>query len=352
MPLDHRLELTILASGTHAVALARRGADVAIHRVKIDKKLPKWKAFRQQLMDQLRGNALQKLTREQIEAFGRELFDLFVDEGVRDLYNRLTPRDYVSWKVLTDDPDISELPWEFLQEPKGLCPRNTRCVVRILQTVGLDPLPPLPRGALTRALLVAAEPVGLRNVGWDAIEGRWRKEYQSQKIPLELEVLEGADPASLLDHLRTRPFDLVHFSCHGDASGGDGRLVLINRKTKAADYVKARDIARVLAGRNIRLVVLSACETSVPGAPHTTFTNVAETLIQHGIPAVVANQAPVKAPSMAVFVGALYKELVRSGNIDRAMAEARLALSIELRDEPEWGIPTLHRLYGGSQLYE
>ena len=353
--MDHRLELTILSESGKTVALARCGANVASRWVKLDQNLPKLKTFRQTLVNQLRGKApLQKLTPEQIETFGRDLFDAFVGDGtnnpVRDLYRQLKANESVSWQIYSDDSDINNLPWEFLQEPKTLNPRRSRSVVRILPTIGLDPPAPLARDKVTRALLVSAEPQGLRNTDWEQIEARLKREY-SNRLPLDLEVIEGTDSVTLLSALRAKQFDLVHFSCHGDASGADGRLVLINRKTKAPDYVKARDIGRVLADRGIRLVVLSACETSLPGSAGTTFGNTAETLIQLGIPAVVANQASIKVPSMAIFIGALYKELTTSGNIDRAMAEARLALSIELPNDPEWGVPTLHRLHGGSQLY-
>ena len=349
--LEHRLELTILRDGGKAVALARCGPNVAARWVSLDASLPQFKAFRQTLLDQLRGNApLKKLDAEQIEKFGRDLFDLIVADNLRDLYSQLKPDDYVSWKILTDNDDLGDIPWEFLQEPRTLSPRRTRCVVRVLQTVGLAPPEPLPRSGITRALLVSAEPVGLRNVGWQTIESRLRREYSS-RLPLALDIMEGADSVSLLQALASKPYDLVHFSCHGDATGKDGRLVLVNSKTKQPDYVKARDIASALAGRGIRLVVLSACETSSQGSQTTSFSNIAETLIRLGIPAVIANQASIAVPSMAVFVGALYRELAQSGNIDKAMAEARLALSIELKGSPEWGVPTLHRLYGGAQLY-
>jgi len=293
---------------------------------------------------------LKKLDAEQIEKFGRDLFDLIVADNLRDLYSQLKPDDYVSWKILTDNDDLGDIPWEFLQEPRTLSPRRTRSVVRVLQTVGLAPPEPLPRSGITRALLVSAEPVGLRNVGWQTIEARLRREYSS-RLPLALDIMEGADSVSLLQALASKPYDLVHFSCHGDATGKEGRLVLVNSKTKQPDYVKARDIASAVAGRGIRLVVLSACESSSQGSQPTSFSNVAETLIRLGIPAVIANQASIAVPSMAVFVSALYRELAQSGNIDKAMAEARLALSIELKGSPEWGVPTLHRLYGGAQLY-
>ncbi len=348
--MQHRLELTILSQGGTAVAVARCGADVATRWFPVNPNLANLKGFRQTLIEQLRGNApLKRLTVADAQKFGRDLFDFVISGDIDDLYKKLTHNDVISWKVLTDSSDFDDIPWEFLQEPKGVSPRRTRSVVRILQTVGMSPPDPLPRTSLTRVLLVAAEPVGLRNVGWQDIEQRLRREYGA-KSPLQLDVIEGTDRQSLLAALTAKQFDIVHFSCHGDASGQGGRLVLMNRATGAPDYVSAQQIGQVLTGRNLRGVILSACESSLPGAQPTTYSNVAQTLIKMGIPVVVANQASIKVPSMATFVGALYRELLQSGNIDIAMAEARLALSTEL--SVEWGVPTLHRLYGGSQVYQ
>jgi hypothetical protein len=355
--MDRRLELSILSESGRAAVLARCGADVAVRWVKLDQKLAGFKAFRQRLLDQLRGNApLQKLTTKQVEEFGRDLFTFFVgvdaSESVRDLYDQVKANDFVSWKIFTDNSDLSDLPWEFLQEPRTLCPNGTRCVVRILQTVGLAIPPPASRTQMTRPLLVVAEPEGLRTLGWEQIESTLQREYRAQGSPLDPEIIEGANLATLQVALQAKHFDIVHFSCHGDATGSEGRLVFVDRQTKKPDYISAAAIGRVLVGRDIRLVVLSACETALPGSQRTTFSNTAEALIRLGIPAVVANQAPIKVTAMTIFVAALYRELAKSGNIDKAMAEARLALSNALpKDDPEWGIPTLHRLYGGAQLY-
>ena len=75
-----------------------------------------------------------------------------------------------------------------------------------------------------------------------------------------------------------------------------------------------------------------------------------------GIPAVVANQLPVPDATVATFVGALYEELLRSGDIDLAVTEGRIRLAVDLGSSPkavlEWGIPTLYRHINGAQVLE
>ena len=98
----------------------------------------------------------------------------------------------------------------------------------------------------------------------------------------------------------------------------------------------------MLTGRGIRLVVLSACETS-KGDTSQPFAAIAESLVRAGMPAVVANQLPLKNETVATFVGPFYSKLVLSGDIDQAMCEGRISLATELDNGNdatlEWGIP-------------
>jgi hypothetical protein len=58
--------------------------------------------------------------------------------------------------------------------------------------------------------------------------------------------------------------------------------------------------------------------------------------------------------TVAKFVGSLYQELLRSGDIDAAVSEGRVALAVELEGDHavvEWGIPTLHRHVNARQVF-
>jgi peptidoglycan hydrolase-like protein with peptidoglycan-binding domain len=90
----------------------------------------------------------------------------------------------------------------------------------------------------------------------------------------------------------------------------------------------------------LRLVVLNSCE----GA-RTTLTDpyagVATTLIQLGVPAVVAMQFEISDDAAVLFAEELYTNLVgRQDPIDAAVAEARKAVYTEI-DAIEWATPVL-----------
>ncbi|BAK77241.1 hypothetical protein NH8B_2427 [Pseudogulbenkiania sp. NH8B] len=101
-----------------------------------------------------------------------------------------------------------------------------------------------------------------------------------------------------------------------------------------------------LAGKGVQLAILSACLTGA-GNHSDAFAVLASALIVSGIPAVVANQYPIPIKSIAPFVGSVYTSLALEGDIDRAVAEGRAALSIGIGSTTsgeavvEWGIPTL-----------
>jgi len=346
------IELTILDSSSKEFALtfARRGDDVAVRKIPFDKDFDRLASFNQQIFDVLKGvGGVDRPQPDGIVDFGRKLFAFVFKDDLKVLYDRL-PETHVSIKILSTEPRLRQLAWEFLQEPNRLCPRAGRCVVRVIPTIGRQALEPIPKDKVTKVLFVAADPVGLKGVSWDDVRESLERVYGARLGSLNLDLIEGTDRDSLVDALLSRKFDIVHFSCHGDVVKGKGRLILINRATKRPDYITSEELGVVLSNRGIRLVILSACSTSA-GNVDDDFASIAETLVRQGIQAVVANQAPVLNKTVAVFVGALYRELLDTGNIDKAVTSGRIALKLALRDDLEWGIPTLHRLHGAAQLY-
>ena len=101
------------------------------------------------------------------------------------------------------------------------------------------------------------------------------------------------------------------------------------------------ELASLLADQtSLRLVVLNACE----GARTTLtdpFAGVATTLVQLGVPAVVAMQFEISDAAAILFAEELYTNLIgRQDPIDAAVAEARKAIYIE-QGTVEWATPVL-----------
>lgn len=358
--MEQPLELFVLSGDgvDSALALARRGPDTAITRLDLSAaEIRDFVAF----TDRIEGATLGEATRptqKELDDIGRRMFlHVFKDDVLR-LYRR-APAGLVSIHIVTDEQRVQRMPWEFISpDDRVPIPHQDRCVVRVLpMCVESDPAPAKELKSV-RVLLVGAEPVDEPGVGWSEVESDLRRKFQSLNGVASLEVVPGADRQKLLDALNSSRFDVFHFLGHGTVKkNGEGHLALIDLASKKTDLISGSDLASALSGQKVRLAILSACETGA-GAVNHAFGSVARALLQAGVPAVVANQTSIPTSSIAPFVGALYRRLLRDGNIDSAVMAGRTALQVGLRDGIdashaviEWGIPSLYRWPGAAQLF-
>lgn len=340
-----------------ALALARRGPDIALSR--LDLRHPEIQAF-VQFTDRVERVALggARPSPQELDDIGNRLFAHIFQGEVRRLYDRL-PAGHVSIQIATDEPDIQRIPWEFIRPvDRQPVPHRERCVVRVLPICA--PADPTPAKALKKlkVLLAVADPIDQEGVTWQNVEHSIRRAFEAQTQDLaSLKVIPGATSQALLKALNAESYDVFHFLGHGCIVNGEGRLVLVDLATKKSDFLTAQQVATALGGQGLKLVILSACLTGA-GNIKDDFGPVANALLRAGISAVVANQTSIPTKSVAPFVGALYQRLLRDGNIDAAVMSGRVALQDELRKTipptsavVEWGIPALYRLPGGAQLF-
>ncbi len=93
------------------------------------------------------------------------------------------------------------------------------------------------------------------------------------------------------------------------------------------DLVSGEALGRLLHNaRGLRLVLLNACEGSRTGQADP-FAGVAQTLVQQGIPAVVAMQFEISDTAAIAFAQAFYTGLADGQPIDVALTHARVAIS-------------------------
>lgn len=142
--------------------------------------------------------------------------------------------------------------------------------------------------------------------------------------------------------------DIFHFSGHGDYSGA---LVMADGNNQSL-LVDPDRFAETLQGRNVRLVVLGACETGRREG-HNVWFGTAASLLKVGIPAVLAMQFDIYSDLAVEFMGAFYAALVAGRTIDEAVAAGRAAIRMATtgdgKDLRDWGTPVLYmRARGGS----
>lgn len=357
MATSFELFLLDQKKGAGVIALARRGADTAIEHISIDAKLNALADFGRSLGKAVTGNNALRPTAADLGKFGDDLFNFLFRDTLLSLYQRL-PAGPISLQIMSDRSEIKEIPWEYLVTPdRQPSPHRERSIIRVHPTCGIYSPGPKKFGKKVKVLFVSSDPVDQQGVTWEDVATTINRTFVAQMPDdVSIKVIEGATRKDLLDAIRKETFDVFHFFGHGDVKNNTGNLVLEDIKTGQSDFLTATDLAVALAGKGVRLAILSAC-LSGAGNYSDDFGVIATALIRAGIPAVVANQFPIPYESISPFVGSIYSSLALDGDIDHAVAEGRIALSVLLSGATgggavvEWGIPTLYRLADSQQLF-
>jgi hypothetical protein len=351
------LDLIVLDSGvpTHVVALGRAGSDLALVRIACAELLADLDDFRGRIDRALRGRERRPLANDLLD-FGRRLFAFLIRDDLARIYSRL-PADDVRIRIISDRPDLQSIPWEYFQDPaRPGGPALERSIVRIVPTIGRPFVGPLllRQNRPLRVLFVSADPVDQEAVSWPELKEDVEATFAAFiRGRAELTAVEGTDRDALTDAVQSGSYDIFHFSGHGTVVDGVGQIVLVNRDDGRSSLLSGEELGRLLAGRGIRLAILSACETAA-GNFAEDFAVTATSLIQAGVPAVIANQLPVPDQTVATFAGAVYRKLLACGDVDLAVTEGRVKLSVAFASPAsaalEWGIPALYRHIDASQL--
>ena len=109
----------------------------------------------------------------------------------------------------------------------------------------------------------------------------------------------------------------------------------------STELVEAEQLGLLLSDSVVRLVVLNACETAKTST-YDAFLGVAPTLVNAGIPAVVAMQYPIPDTSAVIFSEEFYRSLSINYQVDAAIKDARIAMAARIGvNRTDWSIPVL-----------
>lgn len=246
---------------------------------------------------------------------------------------------------LNHAPALADLPWELLYDPsvnRFFHLSNQFPLVRYLEM----PDPPAPLRVTTPLRVLA-----MLSLPSDYDELRVELEYQQLDTALrdlqtrgiiELHRLPKADLGALRAELRAHEYHILHFIGHGefDEQSKMGALVLENERGMGR-RISGETLGVMLRDeKSLRLVVLNACEGARPDLQDA-FGGVAQSLIQQGIPSVIAMQFEITDQAARKFSQEFYSALTTNFPIEAALAEARKAL-YELPTQTEWVTPVLY----------
>jgi hypothetical protein len=280
--------------------------------------------------------------------FGGDLFDTLFQGDVRRLYDEARSRqhrrlDFVFTSMI---PWISEKPWEFAYDPARqsfLATEEIHFVRNVLTSVPADAVTG-PSGPL-RILVAAAQPVGLVPLSADQEVRVIRRGFQSliDAGLVTVDIIARATPEQLHDWLKPGSYQIAHFIGHGvfDEHRGEGCLVFENER--GGEYkLGERQVRELFCKRGLSLVFLNACESARGGRADFN-KGVAQALVAHGLPALVANQYSVLDSSATTFAQHFYLSVAQGLSVGASAREARIAVNYSLHGELiDWAVPALY----------
>jgi hypothetical protein len=255
---------------------------------------------------------------------------------------------------LTDAPELADLPWEFLYDRRlnrFLAQSRRTPLVRYLDLP--DPPRPLRVDGPLRLLVMISSPSDWPTLDveheWSVLTDALARQQAEGRVIIER---LAANMGALRRRLRREEFHVFHFIGHGQyrADWGDGVLVMDDRHGRPNE-VTGEELGGLLNEHDpTRLAVLNACEGARSDASDP-FAGMAQSLIQQGLPAVVAMQFEITDDAAIIFAQELYGAIGDGYPVEAALAEARGAI----RDEgnpTEWGTPVLYSRAPDGHLFD
>jgi formylglycine-generating enzyme required for sulfatase activity len=243
-------------------------------------------------------------------------------------------------------PEFHDYPWELLYNSKTnqfLALSNDTPVIRYFEL----PFPehPLSLKPPLKMLVMISSPEGFPPLD---VEEEWNKLTSALQPLVEcgmivLERLVRPTLGDLQKALRRDDFHIFHFIGHGKfiTHRQDGVLLLEEDMNERRGRPVSGQYLGILLHdhQSLRLVVLNACE-GARTSQSDPYAGVAQSLVQQGIPAVIAMQFPIFEDSAIKFANEFYGAIADEFPVDAAMSEARKAI-FTTGNETEWATPVL-----------
>ncbi len=298
---------------------------------------------------------------EAAKAFGARLFEAtFAGDTRACLRSSLDEADRQGKGLrlrlrLNDAPELADLPWEFLYYPavnRFLALSIETPLVRYLELP--ERIRPLAIAPPLRVLTLIASPRDQPPI--DA-EREWRRLNEAlatlqQRGLVQVDRVEQPSLAALQRQLRRNDYHILHFIGHGgfDEHIRDG-VLLLEDDDRLGHRISGQNLGMLLHDhRSLRLVVLNACE-GARGSRTDPFAGSAQSLVQQGIPAVIAMQFEVSDEAAITLAREFYGALADGYPLDAGLAEARKAL-FAASSGAEWATPVLYLRAPDGRIFD
>ena len=278
----------------------------------------------------------------------RACFRSSMDEGKREGVG-------IRLRLRLADPALADLPWEFLyvQSVNRFVALSVHSpLVRYMDLA--EVLQPIVVSPPIHVLAMISSPTDYPSLD---VEGEWQRLNDAlgdliKAGTLSLERMEEATLPALQRRLRRSKYHIFHFIGHGefDQTLQEG-VLLLEREKQRGHRVGSQYLGMLLHDHeSLRVAVLNACE-GARSSKQDPFAGSAQTLVQQGIPAVIAMQFEIADDVAQTFAHELYGALADGYPIDAAVTEARKAI-FALGREVEWATPVLYLRAPDGRIFD
>jgi hypothetical protein len=258
-------------------------------------------------------------------------------------------------RLRINDPELWSLPWEYLYYParnQFLALSVHTPLVRYLELP--EPIPALAIEPPLRVLVMIASPSDHPSLDvereWQLLNDAVGTLHPTRRVVLER--LSEPSLSALQRRLRRAEYHVFHFIGHGgyDHASDEG-VLLFEDDAHKGDVVSSRHVGMLLHDHlPLRVAVLNACEGARASLVDP-FAGSAQTLVQQGLPAVVAMQFEIGDEVATTFAQELYGALSDGYPVDAAVTESRKAIYAS-GHEVEWATPVLYMRAPDGRIFD
>jgi hypothetical protein len=250
------------------------------------------------------------------------------------------------------DPELAMLPWELMQSQAGRQAISLSQQILFSRTTSdVDPLMPprLDQGLTVLLVLGLAGDGDLPSLQLDQevalLTESLKGSHNWEAAPCQVDVLVQPEPRELVAKLEQSRYNVFFYAGHGITAPDGGQLLLGPDRS-----LSGTELAQVLTRCQVALAVFNACWGAQPDLEITDGqqravprSSLAEVLIHHGVPAVVAMRDTIADDEALSFVQTFMQALSDRLPIDQAVAVARQQLlTLYHFNQPAWTLPVLY----------
>lgn len=305
-----------------------------------------------------------------LESIGRKLFQCIfsgeVGTAFKVAFNQAREESKplrVQFNCTEEFSEILRCPWELLHDNRRYLVSNG--TVELTRYVSYpESINKFSLKYPLKILYVSSRPKDLDAIPnlteLEALTESFREEIKREDVVVS--ILNNATYDSLVIVLENDEFDVIHFDCFGthgkkckqcgmvqyfsmntclscgaDISKEDSLgFIVMEGDSNQADFIDSIELQNVIASSFVKLVFLSSCQTST-FINRFVFKSLGASLIQAGIPVVVAMQDNITPSSATKFIDMFYTNIRKYGSPESAVASGRKAIY----RSGEWYVPTL-----------